>query len=96
MLTLDLSADSLNLLKGQSTTVHIVVHGLENLRVPAHMKIAVTGTVDMTGATELEILPRDISADGTYTTTRALHALAAGGFGVNVSVTVEKETETVY
>lgn len=95
VLKLDLSADSLNLLKGESTTVHIVVRGLENLHVPAHMKIVVTGTVTMTGLSEVEIQPSDVSADGTYTTTRTLHAVSAGGFGVNVTVTVDKEIPVV-
>ena len=91
VLTLNLSADSLNLLKGQSTTVHIVVGGLEKLRAPAHMKIVVTGAVSMSGAGEVEIQPADVSARGTYTTTRTLNAGEAGGFGVNVTVTVDKE-----
>ena len=95
VLKLDLSADSLNLLAKQSTTVHIVVHGLENLHVSAHMKIVVTGTVTMTGPSEVEIKPSDISANGTYTTSRALYAVSAGSFGVNVTVTVDKELEVV-
>jgi hypothetical protein len=81
----------LNLLKGKSTTVHIVVSGLEKLRAPAHMKIVGTGTVSMSGAGEVEIQPTEVSANGTYTTTRALYAVEAGTFAVNVTVTVDKE-----
>jgi hypothetical protein len=91
VLKLDLSADSLNLQKGEWTTVHIVVGGLQNLRAPAHMKIVVTGAVSMSGAGEVEIQPADVSASGTYTTTRRLDAGEAGTFGVNVTVTVDKE-----
>ena len=91
VLKLDLSADSLNLRKEEWTTVNIVVGGLQNLRAPAHMKIVVTGAVSMSGAGEVEIQPADVSASGTYTTTRRLDAGEAGTFGVNVTVTVDKE-----
>lgn len=91
VLTLQLSAESLNLLKGQSTTVHIIVGGLEKLQAPAHMAIIVSGAVTMTGAREVEIQPAEVSASGAYTTTRTLHAVETGGFGVNVTVIVDKE-----
>jgi len=91
VLKLDLSADNLNLRKEEWTTVHIVVGGLQSLRAPAHMKIVVTGAVSMSGAGEVRIQPADVSASGTYTTTRRLDAVEAGTFGVNVTVTVDKE-----
>lgn len=91
VLTLKLSAGSLDLLKGESTTVHIVVGGLENLKAPAHMTIVTSGSVTMTGATAVEIDPKMVASDGTYITDRSLHAIAAGGFGVNVTVKVDKE-----
>jgi len=88
--TLGLSADNLNLIKGQSTKVHIVVSGLEDLKGSANMTIEVTGTVSMTGSTDVTIKPSDISSAGVYTTNRALHAVSAGGFGVVVKVMVDE------
>jgi|GEM_PF-5252375 len=96
VLTLKLSADSLSLEKRQSTWVHIIAGGLENLKAPAHMTIVATGqpagTITMAGATEVEIDPKMVSSDGTYTTDRSLYAAEAGGFTVNVTVKVDKES----
>ena len=91
VLKLDLAADKLNLLKFESTNVHITVHGLQKLRAPAHMKIAVSGAVKMVGESEVVIPPAEISADGTYSTTRVLEAGEPGPFGMIVTVTVDKE-----
>jgi hypothetical protein len=91
VLTLKLSAGSLNLDKGESTTVHIIAEGLENLKAPAHMTIDATGTVTMDGATAVELDPKMIASDGTYITDRSINAKAAGGFSVDVTVKVDKE-----
>ncbi len=91
VLKLDLAADKLNLSRDESTDVHITVHGLQKLRAPAHMKIVVSGAVTLIGASEVVIPPAEISADGTYSTTRVLQAGAPGVFGMNVTVTVDKE-----
>ena len=91
VLTLKLSAGSLNLLRGQTTNVHIVAGGLADLRAPAHMTIAVNGVVTMAGATAVDIDPKLVAGDGTYTTDRTLSAQSAGTFGVTVTVWVDKE-----
>lgn len=91
VLTLKLSAGNLNLLKHQSTTVHIIAGGLEDLKADANMAIAASGVVTMTGATSVEIDPKMVAADGTYTTDRSLYAEEAGTFNVTVTVKVGKE-----
>ena len=91
VLTLKLSAGSLLLSKYETTTVHIIAGGLEKLKAPAHMTIAASGVVKMTGATAVEIDPKMVAADGTYTTDRTLYAESAGTFGVDVTVTVDRE-----
>jgi len=91
--TLDLSADKLNLLKGESTIVHIVVGGLEKLKAPATMTVNATGVVTMSGGNSqtIKIDPSHVKSDGTYTTSDSLFANSAGTFGVEVIVTVPEE-----
>ncbi|MFN2517139.1 MAG: hypothetical protein ABR556_13100 [Pyrinomonadaceae bacterium] len=91
--TLNISADKLNLLKGESTTVHIVVGGLKRLKVPASMTINATGVVTMSGGNSqaIKIDPFQVKSDGTYTTSDSLFAKSAGTFGVEVTVTVPEE-----
>lgn len=91
--TLNISADKLNLLKGESTTVHIVVGGLKRLKVPASMTINATGVVTMSGGNSqaIKIDPFQVNSDGTYTTSDSLFANSAGTFGVQVTVTVPEE-----
>ena len=89
-LTLKLWADKYNLLKGEGTTAHILVAGLERLEAPAKMTIETTGAVSMTGGNSqaLSITSSEVKPDGTYATDRALSSYEAGGFGVTVTVTV--------
>lgn len=91
--TLNISADKLNLLKGESTTVHIVVGGLKRLKAPADMTINATGVVTMSGGNSqaIRIDPFQVKSDGTYTTSDSLFANSAGTFGVQVTVTVPEE-----
>jgi hypothetical protein len=90
---LKVSADKLNLLKGESTIVHIVVGGLEKLKAPATMTVDATGVVTMSGGNSqrIKIDPSDVKPDGTYTTSDSLFANSAGTFGVQVTVTVPEE-----
>jgi hypothetical protein len=92
-LTLKLSADKLNLVKGEQTTVHIVVGGLEKLKAPAIMTVEATGVVTMGGGNSQKITidPSSVAADGTYTTAEVLVANSAGTFGVKVTVTVDEQ-----
>jgi hypothetical protein len=88
---LKLTADKLNLLKGESTTVHIVVSGLEKLKAPAMMSVEASGVVTMSGGNSqtLNIDPSAVAEDGTYTTAEILVANSAGTFGVKVTVTAD-------
>lgn len=92
-LTLKVSADKYNLVKGESTQLHIVVSGLERLEAPAKMTIDASGVISMGGGNsqKMTIEPAEVNADGTYTTGNALTALSAGTFGVKVVVSVGKE-----
>jgi hypothetical protein len=91
--TLNLSADKLNLLKGESTRLNIVVGGLKQLKAPATMTVNATGVITMSGGNSqiIKIDPSDITSDGTYTTSNSLLANSAGTFGVDVTVTVPEE-----
>ena len=92
-ITLSLSADKLNLKKGESTELRIVVGGLEHLQAPARMTIDASGAIYMGGGNsqKLTIEPAAVNADGTYRAGNTLTGLAAGTFGVKVVVSVEKE-----
>jgi hypothetical protein len=91
-LTLKLSADKYELIKGEGTTVHIIVGGLEGITEPAKMTIVTSGTVNMAGGNSqaLSISPGEVKQDGTYATDRGLQSYAAGSFGVTVTVTVNR------
>ncbi len=88
--TLKLWADQYHLLKGQGTTVHILVSGLEKLQTAAPMTIDTSGTVTMAGGNSqaLSITPSDVQPHGTYSTDRALSSYEAGDFRVVVTVRV--------
>jgi hypothetical protein len=92
-LTLKVTADKLQLLKGETTIVHIVVAGLENLKAPAKMTIKASGVVTMGGGNlqTIAIDPAAVKADGTYTTAQTLVADSAGTFGVDVTVVVDEK-----
>jgi hypothetical protein len=66
-LTLKLWADKYHLLKGEGTTVHILVSGLERLEAPAKMTIETSGAVNMTGGNSqaLSITSGEVKLDGT-------------------------------
>jgi len=87
-LTLKLWADKYHLLKGEGTTTHILVGGLEQLEAPASMTIKTTGAVNMDGGNSqaLSITAERVKSDGTYSLDRHLSSYEAGGFGVTVTV----------
>jgi hypothetical protein len=92
-ITLRLSADKTNLLKGETTPLRIEVAGLENLRAPATMTIDATGVISLDGGNSqrFAIDPAAISANGIYRLGKTLTGISAGGFGVKVTVVVGKE-----
>lgn len=92
-ITLRLSADKTSLVKGETTPLQIEVAGLANLRAPATMTIDATGVISMAGGNSQKFaIPRTaIGADGIYRTGKTLTGTSAGGFGVKVTVVVEKE-----
>jgi hypothetical protein len=91
-LTLKVSADKLDLLKGETTQLHVVVGGLQGLETPARMTINASGVINMAGGNlqTLSIDPARVNPDGTYNTGRTLTAISAGTFGVQVVVAVDE------
>ena len=92
-ITLRLSADKTNLVKGETTALRIEVAGLANLRAPATMTVDATGVINMSGGNAQKfVIPKEaIGADGIYRTGKTLTGTSAGGFGIKVTVLVEKE-----
>ena len=92
-ITLRLSADKTNLVKGETTPLRIEVAGLTDLRAPASMTIDASGVINMSGGNSqsFSIPAADIGTDGIYRLGRTLTGTSAGGFGVKVTVVVEKE-----
>lgn len=85
-----LSAPKLNLLRGEGTTLTIVVTGLEDLResVPLVIENKSPGVISMAGGVyqTVMIAPDDVR-QGTYTTERGLTGITPGGFTITGTVT---------
>lgn len=87
VLTLALSADKLDLQRGQRTTLRLVVGGLADLeqRVPLTLTNRSPEVIRL-GSAEVERLaigPEDVGPDGTYRLERPIQSLRTGGFAVN-------------
>jgi hypothetical protein len=84
------SADKLNLLKGETTTLHVAVLGLKgiNQEVPLDLVNHSPATIAMSGGNEQHMIIRagDVKADGTYPTDRTLTGVKGGSFGITATV----------
>jgi|CXWL01.1.fsa_nt_gi hypothetical protein len=91
-LKVDVTADSLNLLKGQSTTVHILVSGLQGIIKPAAMSITASGAISLQGggSQSMTISPGQVGTNGTFSMDLGLNAIEKGGFGVTVTVNLNE------
>ena len=86
-----LSAPLTNLLAGQGTTLTVTVSGVEGLEqtLPVRLINQSAGSVRMEGGEEqtLCVRPDEVKTDGTWTRTRGLTGVRAGGFGINAELT---------
>ncbi len=89
-LGIQLSAPKLNLLRGEGTTLTIVVTGLEDLResIPLVIENKSPGVISMGGGNTQRVMiaPGDVR-QGTYTTERPLTGIQPGGFTITGTVT---------
>jgi hypothetical protein len=90
VLDLELSANKLNLLKGEQTKVYIAVSGLEGLdeEIPLEITNLTLGNINMEGGNKQEIIiePDDVLDDGTFQYDLDVTAISAGGFSVLVNI----------
>jgi hypothetical protein len=84
-----LTATSTQLIKGQRATLTTTVTGLAGISEPATLtfrNLSPTTVQIEGGSPRITIQPRDLKADGTYTDTRRLTGIQAGGFQIVASV----------
>ena len=86
-----LSAPLTNLLSGQHTTLTVTVSGLETLpeTLPVRLSNQSPDVVRMEGGEEqtLCVRPDEVSTTGTWSKTRGLTGVRAGGFSIQTEVT---------
>ncbi len=87
VIRLDMAVDAPTLRKGQSTSLHVSVSGLEDMGQPVTVEIEnlSPANVSLTEGNyqELVISPAEVSPDGTYHHTLPILATASGGFTVS-------------
>ena len=87
---LNLTAPKTNLLKGQSTTLHVRILGLEGIKNDVQMSISNESpkTVQMSGGNTIirSIHPNDVSQSGEFTLDTPLTASSAGSFTISAQV----------
>jgi len=84
-----LTATSTQLLKGQRATLTTTVTGLGGITEPATLtfkNLSPTTLQIEGGSPRITIEPRDVKGDGTYTDSRRLTGIQAGGFQIVASV----------
>lgn len=85
-----LSVPKTNLLKGESTTLTVLVSGLQDLKQSVPLQLITQGVVQMDGGnTQYFLIPPSlVTQTGTFATTRTLTGQQAGGFTVTATVFV--------
>jgi hypothetical protein len=87
---IQLSAPKLNLLRGQTTTLHVVVLGLAGIEqdVPLDLENNSPTVITMSGGEvqHLVIHPAEVQRNGTYGIDRTLTGIMSGAFVVNGTV----------
>lgn len=88
----NLTAPKTSLLKGEQTTLTVQVTGLQNLTQPVPLTLECNGVITMTGGSyqPLTIQPSQVRPDGTYTTTRDITGVQAGGWGATATVVTQR------
>ena len=87
----NLSAPKLNLIRGETTTLHVIVLGLGGMSGDQSLDLLNTspGVIKMSGGEQqhLTIHGTEVRPDGTYTLERTLTGVTAGGFNVTATLT---------
>jgi hypothetical protein len=90
VLALKLTAPKTNLTKGEHTTLHVLVSGLDGLRqpIPVQLVNSTPGVVSLAGGQTqvLTIAPGDVHPDRTYTAERDVTSLRPGGFTISAAI----------
>ncbi len=90
IITLQLTAPKTSLTKGERTTLHVVVSGLDGLREPIAVRLenSTPGVVSLAGGQMqvLTIAPSDVRPDRTYTADRDVTSLRPGGFTISAAI----------
>lgn len=84
----ELTAPRTSLLRGESTELRVQVNGLEGLKTPVPLTLECTGVITMAGGNyqPLTIQPSQVGPDGSYSTTRGITGVQAGGWGATATV----------
>ncbi len=89
-ISVNLSAPKLTLIRGETTTLHVVVTGLGGLAGDQSLDLENTSpsVIKMGGGDKqrFSIRPAEVQSNGTYSTDRTLTGIRAGGFGVTATV----------
>ncbi|HEV2668497.1 MAG TPA: hypothetical protein VG324_26505, partial [Blastocatellia bacterium] len=89
-LSVTLSAPKLNLIRGETTTLRVVVTGLGNLAGDQSLDLENTSpsVIKMGGGDKQRFIirPAEVQSGGTYSTDRTLTGIMPGGFGVTATV----------
>ncbi len=90
VLQLDVSAKKLNLLKAESTTLHISISGLDGLDTDIPLTITNNSpsniTLDGGNNQQLIINPNVDANGGNFTLTQHIQAIQSGGFSISVNI----------
>jgi len=88
---INLSAPKLNLLRGETTSLHVVVLGLGGVAGDQSLDLENTSpsVIKMSGGDRqhINIRASEVRPDGTYSIDRTLTGIMAGSFGVTATVT---------
>lgn len=90
-----LSAPKLNLSKGEQTTLTVKVTGLQGIKEDVSVELVCTNTINMEGGNtqSIKINPGNSQSDGSYTKTRTLTGVQAGGFNITATVQATQSCE---
>lgn len=84
----NLTAPKTSLLKGEKTELRVEVSGLQGIKEPVPLTLESRGVITMEGGMyqPLVIQPSQVGADGSYSTTRGITGVQAGGWSATATV----------
>ena len=86
----NLTAPKTNLLKGESTELHVEVNGLQGITEPVPLHLTKGGVVTMQGGDvqTMSIKPAEVQSNGTFTTTRTITGVQTGAWNATATIVV--------